>query len=125
MFSRYVNPRTGDHAVDDQGRWRRDDTLATRVYLLLATERGSFPGDPTVGSRLHLLRRGKLTANIHRVAEDYAREALEDLVRDGSLTDLVVTAQRVPEAGFLRLDVGATDTTGTERRFSHRVRVAS
>jgi phage gp46-like protein len=57
----------------------------------------SYPAiaDDRIGSRLWLLRRVKLTPQTQRDAEAYAREALQWLLDDGHVTDVVIASEKV------------------------------
>ena len=58
--------------------------------LALRTRRGSCPLAPTFGSRLHEIR--KLSPRSDRLAESYAREAIEHLVASREVRALDVEA---------------------------------
>jgi phage gp46-like protein len=101
-----VEATTGDH------RWAQGAQVSaqgaeTRVYLALATRRGSASWNPRLGSRLHLLSGDKSLASRRVRALDYAREALQDQVRQGLLTDLAIEAEL--EDGRLSLRIEARD----------------
>ena len=51
--------------------------------------------DDFIGSRLWLLRRQKLTTQIARKAEDYAREALAWMIKDGVVSNIEIGTQIV------------------------------
>ena len=51
--------------------------------------------DGFIGSRLWLLRRQKLTTQVAKKAEDYAREALAWLITDGVVSDIQIRTQIV------------------------------
>lgn len=50
--------------------------LTKRIYNRLATERGSFVYNPSIGSRLHELTRAKNISEVHDLALGFIREAL-------------------------------------------------
>lgn len=80
LFSwRRSEPDDGVPIPNRQGWW--GDTFAEN------------PGDK-IGSRLWLLQREKLTDEVLRRAEHYARESLLWLVEDGFLKSITVTAER-------------------------------
>jgi phage gp46-like protein len=68
-----------------------DPTMATAILLRVNTQRGSVPGLPWFGSRLHTLTTlGDTTA---RVAEGFLLEAVGDLVNAGLVRDVTVRAE--------------------------------
>ncbi|HAT1683171.1 TPA: hypothetical protein I8Y21_003895 [Klebsiella oxytoca] len=54
---------------------------------------GDAGRDYAIGSRLWLLRRRKLTTDVARRAEDYAREALQWMLDDGVVGNVDIQAQ--------------------------------
>lgn len=73
---------------------------------MLATASRDFQG---VGSRLWLLARQKQTTEVVARAEDYARQALQWLIDDGTVSAVNVTAD-APSMGLLTLEVAVTHT---------------
>ena len=68
-----------------------DPTMSTAVLLRVNTRRGSVPGLPWFGSRLHTLTTmGDTTA---RIGEGFLLESVADLIRDGKIRDVNVRAQ--------------------------------
>ena len=61
-----INPTTGDLTG------QRINTLANAVYIRLMTPLGSWWADPTLGSRLHELRREKDRPRVGILAKQYA-----------------------------------------------------
>lgn len=112
-----IDPTTRDYAGS------RTQTLANAVYLRLATPLGSYWADPTLGSKLHTLKREKDTARVAVLARQYAEQALAPLLDDGRAEQVsVTTTRRAP--GWLDLHVQVVDATGQEQTFQHPVRVA-
>lgn len=71
-----ISPSTGDYdrtPVDD---------LSNALYLRVTVPLGSYWGDVTLGSKLHLLRRSKDLARNTTLAIQYTREALQPLLDD-------------------------------------------
>lgn len=108
----------GDFSVSGASL-RADDGLQTAVVLSLFTDRLASAGDALpsaggrrgwwgdavaaepgdlIGSRLWLLSREKVTAQVLRRAEEYAREALQWLLDDGVARAVEVQAQLLPGA---------------------------
>lgn len=56
----------------------------------------SFPSvtSDRIGSRLYLLRRRTLTAQVERDAQAYARESLQWMLDDGRVTGVAITTER-------------------------------
>ncbi len=110
---RYIDPRTRDYVLE-RGTTKNDETIASTVVLLLATERGSSPARPRDGSRLHTLK--KATPDAGRLAEEYAIEALAPV--NHWLRGLQATATVVSERTGARLDliIAYYDRSGVQRR---------
>lgn len=113
------NGRVGDLALTDltdpvnPGGLVNGNALKTAVLVCLMTDRRAdpvelrdgdvnrgwpgdgfdmMPGEVPLGSKLWLLRRRALTAEIETVARDYAMEALQTLVDQGAFARFEVTA---------------------------------
>lgn len=71
------------------------------------TDRRGWWADPTLGSRLWLLKREKETPDLYARARHYAEEALAWLVDDGVASAVVVAVERV-RAGLVGLAVTIT-----------------
>lgn len=120
-----------------------DDALKTAVLICLMTDRradpvelrdGDFnrgwpgdgfdlmPGETPLGSKLWLLRRRALTAEVEALAHDYAREALQTLIDQGAFTRFDVTAQADRVARRLILSVVGYGRDGV-RTFDERFAV--
>lgn len=119
-----LNTTTGDFVRSNRGDLITDSKLAVvqQAWLRLCTERGSFLGDTTFGSRLHTLPQQTMRAGIEQVAEAYARDALQPLVDDGRLGDLELAAVRVA-SNRLELSLRAVAADGTPIAFTSFVRI--
>jgi len=96
-----IDPARQDY-VQDGSQYAVCDDLGNRVYLLLSIERGSLLGDAGVGSLLHLLMRAKAGPDTLRLAQDYAMDALQPLIADGTALSVQATAAwRTPGVGIL------------------------
>lgn len=116
-----IDPAIQDY-LRDGSQYAVCGDLGNRVYLLLAIERGSLMGDADVGSLLHLLRRAKATGGQLRLAEDYATEALQSLLDDGTaLSVSALAAWRTPGVG-IELTVTVEQASGRSI-FTHYVPV--
>lgn len=121
---RWIDPLTGDHVVESGGP-REDDTSASAVVLRLRTKRGTMAVLPAFGSRLHKITKASTPAE--RLAEAYAREALGDLVRAGTIRDVRVKASTVAISGgaALTLEIAFRDTAGDQRTVRYRHQLTS
>lgn len=129
--------RTVWNVQQSQGDWELSgaqlldgDDLATAALISFFSERQAnnddeipdgtknrrgWWADPTLGSRLWLLEREKLTRETARRAKDYGEESLQWLVDDGVIAAYEVTAEvvaRVP--GRLVMGVTLFRTDGTK-----------
>ena len=71
-----------------------DAGLQTAITISLLTDLGSWWGDPTLGSKLYLLKQSTLTQDTLNAAQDYAVQALQWLLDDGvaGAVNVVATA---------------------------------
>ena len=104
MTDRALDPATGDYRGDVI------DHLGNAVYLRVMTPRGSWWADPTLGSRLHELRREKDVPRLTILARQYAQQALQPLVDAGRADAVDVQVERLPGCLALAITVeqGAT-----------------
>ncbi|WP_311515251.1 phage GP46 family protein [Oligella urethralis] len=112
-----LNPLTADY--DGQ----RINTLANAVYIRLMTPLGGWWADPLLGSRLHELVREKNLTRIYKLAEQYAEQALEPLIKTGRASRIDVTATP-SDIGWCLLHIKVTDISGKELLFQHHIGVA-
>lgn len=125
----WLNPTTADYVRASAGGLAFDPAagLANAVYIRLMTPLGSWWAAPTVGSRLHELRRAKAVANVQLLAQEYARTALQPLLSDGRALSIDVDTelQIGADAGRrLALRVNVVDAAGSSHLFEHHVKVA-
>lgn len=99
-----IDPATGKYDGTRIGH------LGNAVWLRIMTPLGSWWARPDVGSRLHELQRQKALPRVAAQAEQYARQALADLVSSGRAES--VTATATLNGGRLDLDVTVIDATG-------------
>lgn len=126
----WINPNTRDYAVvaAQAGAVQRAPGagLANACYLRLMTPLGSWFGDKTLGSRLHELQREKDLARVERLTKQYATAALQPLVDDGRLVNLMVQTERIKDAslgGRLGLSITGTDSQSANSVFNLYVKV--
>lgn len=123
----YINPTTRDYLPDAgarSGELMRDPAygLLNAAYLRLAVPLGSWLGDVTLGSRLHLLAREKDVSRVFVLAQQYAEQALKPMLDDGRLKSISVRTQH-PRSGWLALGIEITDALGERRSFTLPVSV--
>src|SRR5690349_24592550 len=85
---RYLDALTGDYVLQDGGP-KEDATAGSAVMFRFRLQRGSSPLFPNLGSRFHTIR--KIAKDTNRLVEDFAREAVQDLVDRGDIRDFAVT----------------------------------
>ncbi len=112
-----IDTQTGDYTGKSTA------TLQNAVYLRLTVPLGSWWADPTLGSRLYLLKREKDVARVRTLARQYAEQALQPILDDGRASRITVTAQH-PANGWLILLIEVEQSNGQIMPFTHRVSVA-
>ncbi|HGU9904429.1 TPA: phage GP46 family protein [Citrobacter freundii] len=113
-----LDPTTGDYTGTSTS------TLANAVYLRLMIPLGSWWAQPDVGSKLHLLRREKDVTRIHKLARQWAEEALAPLTADTDGRASSISVETFQEqAGRLLLLVTVNQADGTSVTYRHHVRV--
>jgi len=119
----YLSPITRDY-VYAAGALQRDPArgLANAVYLRLATPRGGWWADATLGSRLHELARENDLTRVQLLAKQYCEQALAPIVADGRARSVTVETERSRD-GRLLLLVQVIDAGGREFLFEHPVKV--
>jgi phage gp46-like protein len=85
-----INPEKRDLLIMNE-QLVEDPTMSTAVMLRVTTQRGSVPGLPWFGSRLHTLTTLRDTSA--RIAEGFLLEALGDLVRTDKIRNVNVEAE--------------------------------
>ncbi|AOJ13145.1 MULTISPECIES: phage GP46 family protein [Burkholderia] len=111
-----LDPTTGGYTG------KRTTTLSNAVYLRLQTPLGSYWADPTLGSRLHELKREKDVPRVYTLAKQYAEQALQPLIDDDRAQSITVTAQSL-RTGWLLLSIEVVDASGKPQHFEHPVKV--
>ncbi len=83
------------------------------------TNRRGWWADPTMGSRLWLLERAKLTPDLVKKAEDYCNEALRWMIDDGVAASVsVVAAIQMPSALGVQIIVKRRDGTSLAKNYA-------
>ncbi|MFZ4220950.1 phage GP46 family protein [Enterobacter ludwigii] len=111
-----IDTRTGNYTGS------QTSTLQNAVYLRLTVPLGSWWADPTLGSRLYLLKREKDVARVRTLARQYAEQALQPILDDGRASSITVTANH-PANGLLILLIEVTQANGEVMPFTHYVQV--
>jgi phage gp46-like protein len=106
---------------DDELPDGADPLFGRRGWIGDALTIGAAPGRDRIGSRLWLLVREKQVEETLRLAEDYAREALEWMVEGGLAAEIEVTAEWVA-MGTLGLRVAITPPAGEPATFAFGLR---
>ncbi|HDL8234145.1 TPA: phage GP46 family protein [Yersinia enterocolitica] len=114
-----LDPTTGDYTGTNTS------SLANAVYLRLMIPLGSWWAQPDVGSKLHLLRREKDVTRVHKLARQWAEEALAPLTADTDGRASSITVETFQERdGWLLLLITVIQADGVTVPLSHQVRVA-
>ena len=111
-----------DPATGDYDRTRIAD-LGNAAYLRLMVPLGSYWADPTLGSKLHLLRRAKDVARNQALAIQYTREALQPLIADKRADRIDIDAVWAHD-GRLQLLVRVLQAGIEVATFAHYIKVA-
>jgi phage gp46-like protein len=82
-----------------------DQTIEDEVLLRVTTERGSVPGMPWFGCRLHTL--GDVSV---RLAEGFILESVNDLIRKGKIRNVEVKAEAIEST--LNWEISFEDESG-------------
>lgn len=98
------------------------EELKRRIYNRLATERGSFVYNPTIGSRLHEMTRGKNLSEVRDLARGYIREALAPEIAKGAI--LSVSDVRVKRKTLNNVELEVDIQPNTREIFTLLLQVA-
>jgi phage gp46-like protein len=116
LLSLFLDRRAeADDLVDGAGLFARRGWVGDALAIP-----GAAPGD-RIGSRLWLLARAKQVDETLRLAEDYAREALDWLVADGLAAEVAVAAAWIAR-GVMELTVTITPPAGEPQAFIYGLR---
>ena len=115
-MDREISPLTGDYTS------KTIHTLQNAVYIRLTTPLGSWWADGRVGSLLHTIQREKDLDRVGLLAQQYAEEALEPLLKDGRASEITVSYKQ-PKNGVLILLIRVFDNRGEYFEFKHPVKL--
>jgi phage gp46-like protein len=122
----FIDPYTRDYVADPTrpGEWKRDPAggLVNAAYLRLMTPKGSWFGNPDLGSRLHELAREKDLARVELMAVSYAKAALKPLLDDGRASSVEIASKRNGD-GRVALAIELVDARGVRANFEFPVKV--
>ncbi len=105
----YVDPSTGDYALDQDGRLQRvPDSVEQEVYFRLTIHRGTYLDDVTLGSRLWELAARKSARTAAQEVPAIVREALQPMLDRGAIRNLTVEA--TPADRQLSIVIRLTDS---------------
>ncbi len=114
---RYIDAETGDYVLESGGP-KNDSTAGSAVVFRFRLQRGSSPLFPTLGSRFHTIR--KLAKDTPRLCEVFAREAVQDLIDRGDITEW--SAQGLVEGSRYGVSASFHDKSGKQSvRFLRKV----
>jgi len=119
-----IDPYQADYILTTDGQLDLTDTIDTAVFLCLVPEEGSWWADPSLGSKLHLLKRTKHLDRVLDDASDWAKKALQVLITLGMAKSVSVQSQwysENPDWLQLTIDVYARQTE--PRRYEYFVKV--
>ncbi|MBI5550754.1 MAG: phage GP46 family protein [Desulfobacterales bacterium] len=105
--------------------WERSDSIINNLWLSLMVPLGGFFAAPAFGSRLHLLRREKLTPRTVALARQYCLEATRWLIDLGRATQIEVEAiaDHTAATGRVLLKISAVQADGRTVTFSTFIEV--
>lgn len=112
-----LDPGTGNYVLNESAR-----SCTNELYIRLVTPLGSWWADPALGSRLHELQREKDLTRVHKLAVQYAEQALQPILDGGRAQSIAVSAGH-PRRGWMRLEIAATDPGGDSVQMTHQVAV--
>lgn len=115
-MDREISPLTGDYTTN------KISTLQNAAYIRLTTPLGSWWADGRVGSLLHLICREKDLSRVGLLAQQYAQEALQPLIKDGRAKSIEIDYDQ-PKNSSLILHIAIIDMRGEPITFSHTVPV--
>ena len=118
-----LDPTTLDYDVV-YGVLARDISggLLNSIIILILTPLGSYWFDPTLGSKLHTLKRSKDVSRTALLVKQYAQQALQRLLDSGRALSISVSTEQATN-GWLYLFVEVVAASGQRVTFEHPVSV--
>ncbi|MBF7683904.1 phage GP46 family protein [Acinetobacter sp. B5B] len=115
-----INLDTKDYVLTSlDAVFTQDDVQC--ICQRLNIHRGKYWANPNLGSQLHTLKRSKDVPRMLQLVQQYAQEALNDLV-PSRLSDIVVsTSQRI--SSRIDLNIEVTRLTGQKQNIAYFVAV--
>jgi phage baseplate assembly protein W len=109
-FANYIDPRSSDYVVQDDGGYQRMPLVRHRVLMLLKTELGSAAYEPDVG----LLLPKKMGASFEQQVRGSVIQALSLIGSDIRIDDVIVVRSPMGRAditvAYTDLTTGNSDT---------------
>ena len=115
-----INLKTRDYVIESLNK-KFDVSLVQAVIMRLLVHRGKYWANPNLGSRFYLLRRSKDVPRNLLLAEQYAFEALDDLL-ESRVEDIDITATQ-SEKSRIDLLIEITQLTGEQQTILYFVPV--
>ncbi len=112
--------KTRDYVIESLNQ-NFDVSLVQAVIMRLLVHRGKYWANPNLGSRFYLLRRSKDVPRNLLLTEQYAFEALEDLL-DSRVEAIDITATQ-REKSRINLLIEVTQLTGEKQTILYFVPV--
>jgi phage gp46-like protein len=100
------------------------DSIYNLLWTSITIEKGTFFADPDFGSKLSTLRREKNAARARQLAEQYAREATEWILKAGKATSIEVFSEvDSSDKNRINIKITAINKIGREVNFQTFVEV--
>ncbi|WP_434777699.1 phage GP46 family protein [Neisseria sp. Ec49-e6-T10] len=120
-----LDPYTGDYVLNEH-----TTSLHNAAYIRLQEHLGAYWAAPNVGSKLHTLQREKDKIRVHKLAVQYAEQALQPLIDDKRASKLEVYSNKTQNPddktqpkGWVVLTINLWDAGGEQVSFDYHVRV--
>jgi len=109
-LANFIDPRTGDYVVNEDGSYQRMPLNRQRVMMLVSTKLGSAAPEPTVGLKLP----DKIDQSFPQRVREAVLEALlpigDDIRIDAVTTNVIGTGRADITIEFTDLTTGNSDT---------------
>lgn len=105
-------------------RMAEQDSIYNLLWTSINIKEGTFFADPTFGSKLSTLRREKNVPRARQLAERYAREATEWILKAGKATSIEVFSEvDSSDQNRINIKITAIDEIGREVNFQTFIKV--
>lgn len=100
------------------------DSIYNLLWTSINLEKGTFFADPEFGSKLPSIRREKNVTRARQLAERYAREATEWILKAGKATSIEVFSEvDSSDQNRINIKITAIDRVGRETNFQTFIEV--